>query len=38
MSKFSADGKYSGVRQGDKRKHGQLVGVAAGSCHSPRGL
>lgn len=38
MSKFSADGKYSGDRQGDKRKHGQLVGVAAGSCHSPRGL
>lgn len=37
MSKFSADGKYSGDRQGDKRKHGQLVGVAAGSCHSPCG-
>ena len=37
MSKFSAEGKYSGDRQGDKGKYGQRVGVAAGSSHNPRG-
>lgn len=37
MCKFSAEGKYSGDRQGDERKYGQLAGVAADSSHSPCG-
>lgn len=37
MCKFSAEGKYSGDRQGEERKYGQLAGVAADSSHSPCG-